>query len=612
MRILYNSKEERFKSPFGTLTPEQPCTLHLHIPVDCRTSAAEVIFDDCNGKLVTSFSMKLEQTKGDYDIFTCQFSLSQCGLYFYYFRINAHTGPFRLFRQGNDTNMEAGEKWQLSCIPADFKTPDWSKGAVMYQIFPDRFYQVGTCDTTGKLGPFWMHEDLSDMPNFRPDAHGEVLNNDFFGGNFRGIQEKLPYLKSLGVGVLYLNPIVKAFSNHRYDAADFKCTDPMLGTQEDFRDLCDAAHRLGIRVIFDGVFNHTGSNSIYFDAKGVFGGGAVSDPDSKYRSWFQFKHYPDEYLSWWGIQTLPCVDKSNPDYIRYLVDDEDSVIAHWMKLGVDGFRLDVVDELPNELVVRLKQRVRELNPEGMLIGEVWEDASNKIAYDVSRRYFVDAELDSVMNYPWQKAIIQYITGKDDGSAFGECVMTIAENYPPQVLACVMNILGTHDTARILNTLATDFRGNKEQQSRRELTDAERERGLRRLLLASVLQYTLPGMPCVYYGDEAGMEGFADPFNRRYFPWGKENTTLQAHYRALGQLKNQTPALQLGDVRVQEAGGGRVCFVRRTVQQTVAVCVNHAPTGWQLPVSGEVLFATEAPSNGVLPANSAAVLERPKQ
>lgn len=609
MRILFDSKNEAYKTPFGTLTPGQSCTLNVSIPSNLQTSAAEVILEDCEGKPAETFPLTRVTIEGDYDIFSCTFRLQRCGLYFYYFRITAVTGPFRLFRQGRDTNMEAGDKWQLSCIPADFQTPDWAKGAVMYQIFPDRFFRSGACSTAGKLQPFHLHENWEDTPEFRPDAHGEVQNNDFFGGNFRGIEEKLPYLKSLGVSVVYLNPVVKAYSNHRYDAADFKTPDPLLGTEEDYRSLCEAAHRLGMHVIFDAVFSHTGSNSIYFDAKGTFGGGAASDPDSPYRSWYQFQHYPDEYTSWWGIKTLPCVNKHEPSYIHYIIDDADSVAAHWMKLGADGFRLDVVDELPDDFVLRLKRRIRSIRPDALLLGEVWEDASNKVAYDVSRRYFVDGELDSTMNYPWQKAIIRFVKGQDDGAALAEAVMTIAENYPPQVLQCVMNLLGTHDTARILTMLGTDFTGSKEQTAERRLTAEERRIGTARLKQAAFLQYTLPGMPSIYYGDEAGMEGFADPFNRRCFPWGKEDGELLAYYQALGRLKTEYAALRYGTVRVEEGAAGRFAFTRQTDGQTLRVYVNRTEALWT-PAVGKVLFAGIPLQNGAIPPGGTAVIECP--
>lgn len=608
MRILYNSKELCYKTPFGTLTPQEDCHICIHIPASCAASRVEVIFQDCDGKPYGVFPLEKTEVRGNYELFSCTFRLADCGIYYYYFKICAITGPFRLFKQGNDTNMEDGEMWQLSCIPADFQTPDWAKGAVMYQIYPDRFFRKGTCDTTGKLEPFWLHDDWYEQPHYLPDEHGEVLNNDFFGGNFKGIQEKLPYLKSLGVSILYLNPVVMAYSNHRYDAADFKRPDPLLGTEEDYRELCEAAHGLGMRVIFDGVFSHTGNNSVYFDAKGIFGGGAVSDPDSPYRSWYQFQHYPDKYLSWWDFYTLPCVDKSNPGYINYIIEDEDSVLAHWMGLGVDGFRLDVVDELPEDFVLKLKRRIRRIRSDAFLIGEVWEDASNKIAYGVPRRYFANGELDSAMNYPWQKAIIRFLRQEEDGAALGEVIMTIAENYPPQVLSCVMNVLGTHDTPRILNALSTDVSGDRMRNGKRHLSAEERKLGLQRLRLAATLEFTLPGIACIYYGDEAGMEGFADPFNRYCFPWGREDESLQDFYRRLSRLKTQTPALKDGDVRVLAAGEGRIVFRRRSKEQTVEVCVNHTDLPMDLPSEGKPLFSTHPILGDTLPPHSAAVIQ----
>jgi glycosidase len=590
MRILFDSRQEKYKTPFGTVTPAQDCILRVLIPTACRAVGAETVLEDCDGQPFAAFPFSPAGREGAYDVFSCTFRLVRCGLYFYYFRITVPSGTFRLFRQGSDTNMEAGDKWQLSCVPAELTVPSWAVGSVLYQIFPDRFYQFGTCDTTGKLQPFWLHAGKSETPCFRPDEHGEVRNNDFYGGNFRGIQEKLPYLKSLGVGILYLNPIVKAFSNHRYDAADFKTPDPLLGTETEFRALCSAAHTLGIRVILDGVFSHTGSNSVYFDANGVFGHGAVSDPASPYREWYQFRHYPDDYTAWWGIRTLPCIDKHNESYANYIIDAEDSVVAHWMALGADGFRLDVVDELPDDFVLRLKRRIRSIRPDALLIGEVWEDASNKIAYGISRRYFVDAELDSVMNYPWQKALIAFVKERDDGAALGGSIMTLAENYPPQVLCCTMNLLGTHDTARILTVLGTEFHGSKEETAERYLTPQERALGLQRLRMAAFLQFTLPGMPSIYYGDEAGMEGFADPFNRRFFPWGREDSALQAYYRALGEMRNSTQELREGDIRVVQAGEGRLLFSRGTEAGCVLVLVNRTSEPWHLEQRGEVCFA----------------------
>ena len=329
--------------------------------------------------------------------------------------------------------------------------------------------------------------------DWRPTPDGKVLNNDFFGGNFKGITEKLPYLASLGVTILYLNPISKSFSSHRYDTGDYKTPDPMLGTEADFTALCNAAHSLGMKVILDGVYSHTGSDSLYFDKNHTFGGtGAYCTKDSPYFSWYQFHNWPESYRSWWDFDTLPTVNKMDPAFVDYIITGEDSVVAHWLKAGCDGFRLDVADELPPEFLSLLKKRIREIRPDALLLGEVWEDASNKQAYGSYCRYFVDGQLDSVMNYPFRTAIINYLRGFDDGRGFADTVMTIAENYPQDVLLCNMNLLGTHDSPRILTALIDDFDGSREEKAKRHLSQPQYELARERLLMASFLQYALPG------------------------------------------------------------------------------------------------------------------------
>lgn len=580
MRILFDSKLSQFKTPFGVLHPGKPCTIHIQIPVSCRTTRVQLLLLRENCSTEREIEMSLQERGELYECYGCTFALERAELYFYCFRITTANEQFRLFKQGNDTNMEAGDLWQLSCVEERYPVPEALRGAVMYQIFPDRFYQSGVCDCAEKLRPYWVHEDKSDVPVYLPDEHGEVLNNDFYGGNLNGICEKLPYLQELGVEILYLNPIFMAFSTHRYDTYDYKRIDPMLGTEADFSALCSRAHALGMKVVLDGVFSHVGSRSPYFQS-------AISNPDSPYRDWFQFKHYPDVYESWWGITTLPFVDKSNESYIRYIIDDEDSVLAHWLRLGADGFRLDVVDELPDAFVERLRRRLRELNPEAILIGEVWEDASNKITYNVRRRYFTGRQLDSVMNYPWQKAILRYVRGEDGGEALGERIMTIAENYPPDVLSAVMNILSTHDTPRALTALVDPTDADRAELAKRHMDELTRERALQLLRMAAFLQFTLPGAPCIYYGDEAGMDGYRDPFNRRCFPWGQENEPLQAFYASLARLKKESPALRRGDVTVVEAGNGRLLFLRKVAGQTLAVCCNRSQQPWRLPNGGRL-------------------------
>ena len=580
MRILFDSKLSQFKTPFGVLRPGERCTMHIQIPVSCRTRQVELLLLREASEPEREISMQRGAVGELYESYGCTFALEQAGLFFYCFRITTENEQFRLYKQGNDTNMEAGDLWQLSCVEDCFPVPEAMQGAVMYQIFPDRFYQSGVCDCAQKLQPYWVHESTDDVPVYLPDARGEVLNNDFFGGNLNGIREKLPYLRSLGVEILYLNPIFMAFSSHRYDTYDYKRIDPMLGTEADFSALCADAHELGMKIVLDGVFSHVGSRSPYFQS-------AIADPNSPYRSWFQFKHYPDVYESWWGITTLPCIDKTNEDYMRFIMDGDDCVLAHWLRLGADGYRLDVVDELPDAFLARLRERLRELKPDAILIGEVWEDASNKVAYGVRRRYFTAQQLDSVMNYPWQKAILRYVRGEDGGEALGERIMTIAENYPPDVLHAVMNILSTHDTPRALTALIDPTDGDRADLAQRHMDAPTREWALHLLRMAAFLQFTLPGAPCIYYGDEAGMDGYRDPFNRKYFPWGREDEALQAFYASLAQLKREAPALRRGDVTVLEAGNGRLLFLRRSETQTLAVCCNRSAQPWRLPSGGRL-------------------------
>lgn len=404
-----------------------------------------------------------------------------------------------------------------------------------------------------------------------------------------GIEKKLPYLKSLGVNVIYLNPIFFAYSNHRYDTADYMKVDPLLGTEEDFKRLCDSAHEQGMRIILDGVFSHTGADSIYFDKLNRFGNGAYSAENSPYKSWYSIaadKSYP----SWWGIETLPCVNELAPSFSDYIITSENSVISHWLSLGADGFRLDVADELPDEFIALLHDRVHRIKKGAIVIGEVWEDASNKISYGVRRKYFTSSELDSVMNYPFRDAIISFIKGASDAFSFSEAIMTICENYPFDVLNRLMTSLSTHDTERIL-TLLSDCERPEGREGRAEyrLSASERETAVSRVLAASFLQFMLPGAPCIYYGDEAGAEGFEDPFNRGFFPWGKEDLRLTAHYQRLAELKNALPELKSGNTLVHSPDNSTV-IIERTLGASSVYAVVSLNEAFEIPEK-EIIFSS---------------------
>jgi len=589
MRILYDSKKLMYKTPFGTLVPNQTCTLNIHIPATVQTTRVVCHLSYEDGREAQQIPLELQLKKGPYESWQGTFSIAETGLYFYYFVIHHTSGSFRLFKQGDDTNMEAGDLWQLSCCPGDFTTPDWAKGATIYQVFPDRFHSAGKVDLTGKLEPYTVHRYWHEDVEWKPTAEGLVLNNDFYGGNFKGITEKMDYIADMGATILYLNPISKSFSSHRYDTGDYKTPDPMLGTEADFTAMCDAAHARGIRVILDGVYSHTGSDSLYFNKNGTFPGkGAYQSPDSPYYSWYTFYRYPDSYHSWWNFDTLPTVNKMDPEFIKYIITDEDSVVAHWLRLGADGFRLDVADELPDEFIKLIRDRIREIKPDAYLLGEVWEDASNKMAYGKRRRYFTDGELDSVMNYPFRTAILDFMRGRDSGAALRNTVMSIVENYPQQVVQCNMNLLGTHDTPRILTALVDDFDGSREEKAKRRLSRNQTDVARDRLMMATFIQYTLPGSPSLYYGDEACMEGYKDPFNRRPYPWGREDWEMLNHFKRLGKLRRDQEVLRLGSIDFFEAGDKHLGYTRSYNGKSLKIYVNRSGDPWEIPYSPMIL------------------------
>ena len=423
--------------------------------------------------------------------------------------------------------------------------------------------------------------DWGGQPYWRPNERGEVTNSDYFGGTLRGIEEKLPYLKSLGVTCLYMNPVFESHSNHRYDTADYSKIDPLLGDEEDFRALCQAAKELGIRVVIDGVFSHTGSDSVYFNREGRYPTpGAYNSQQSPYYPWYSFRQWPDSYDCWWNFDTLPNVQETNPSYDAY-INGKEGIVRKWLAAGASGWRLDVADELPDPFLDNLTAAAKAQRPDALVLGEVWEDASNKTAYGVRRRYLLGQQLDTVMNYPFRDAILGFLLGGDPRN-FAETVESICENYPPQCLRLLMNHIGTHDTERALTILGGEPAGNRgrEWQAAQHLSPEQREIGLKRLRLASLIQYLLPGVPCIYYGDEAGMEGYRDPFNRACYPWGHEGLNLLTWYKGLGQLRAQEkPVLGQGLYRTLHADGNLLAFERfvftETTRESLTVVVNRS-------------------------------------
>ncbi len=512
----------------------------------------------------------------DYFFYDTEIALNS-GLYWYRFFYTSPFGDYFVTKVNGVgiVNLEPiGASWQLTVYDSDFTTPNWIKGGIIYQIFPDRFCDSGKPKKNVPDDRFIV-EDKTKQPTYKQDfSTNDYLGNDYYCGNLEGVRQKLPYLKSLGVNCIYLNPIFEAHSNHRYNTADYLKIDPLLGDEKDFVRLCKDAKKQGIHIILDGVFSHTGDDSIYFNKKQRYAEiGAYNSTDSKYRGWFKFKNWPDDYDAWWGVPTLPETAEENEDFLEFITG-KNGVIRHWLKLGADGWRLDVADELPDVFLDSVRNAVKAEKKDAFLLGEVWEDATNKVSYNARRRFLRGKQLDSVMNYPFANSIVDFVID-GNGEAFMSSILDIIENYPPCSLHTLMNHIGTHDTARILTRLG--FEGevltDRNWQASQSLSAQQRKTATERLMLAATLQYTLPGVPSLYYGDEIGTEGFGDPFCRSFFDWEKADNELTEFYKKLGKFRRENEVFKDGEFIPVHFENGCVAYLRRHNKDFVFVCVN---------------------------------------
>lgn len=493
--------------------------------------------------------------------------------------------------------------FRLLIYEKDFKTPDWFKGGVMYQIFPDRFYKSGR----SPLREGAQNEDDWYAPISQyASKPGDALKNDlFYGGDLWGIAEKLPYLKSLGVSTIYLNPIFKAASNHKYDTGDYTKTDEAFGGNEALDNLITKANAENIKVILDGVFNHTGDDSVYFNKYGNYPGkGAYKNPDSPMRDWYCFGSNDDEYECWWGIKIHPRLNHANEE-CRHFFTGKDGIGASYIKKGCGGWRLDVADELPDVFLDEFRKSVKAADSDALIIGEVWENAADKIAYGVRRRYLRGAQLDSVMNYPFRNAILEFLKNSN-GEFLANTLTEIYSSYPKCVCDCLMNIVGTHDTERIITVLGDRSYSTMSNDglSVRKMSKAERAEGAALLKIASAVQYTVYGVPSVFYGDEAGVEGGRDPFCRAPFPWGREDTELEAWYKRLGDIRKR-PVFAEGDFTILSAGGGYIVF-ERSGEEKIVIAANVKNEALNVGFTGEDLLSGKNFS-GIVEPKSAVIV-----
>ncbi|MCB5953902.1 glycoside hydrolase family 13 protein [Enterococcus sp. CWB-B31] len=579
--IYFNSWLEEYKQPFGAIEKGAAVTFSIAVQESIVEQVLLVVRKEGGERGFEKINMSPEE----HHHYICTYTLEQgAGLYFYYFEIikKESDQDVKTIYCGSDQG-KGGEgvltydsgnlhPYQLTCYEKADPAPDWYRKGIVYQIFPDRFYNGNPHKEISqpKKNTF-IYGTWKDEPMYIKDAEGEIIRWDFYGGNLQGIIEKIPYLKELGVTALYLNPIFESASNHRYDTGDYLAIDGMLGDEKTFLHLLDCLHENDMQLILDGVFSHVGRNSRYFNYDGRYGEGvgAYRNPKSRYRQWFKFSDYPEDYKSWWGVRDLPEADKENSNFQQFIYGEKESVLEKWTAMGVDGWRLDVADELPDFFIEGIRQAVNRY-PEKVLLGEVWEDASNKISYGHRRQYIFGNSLHGVMNYPFRDIILSLLLGKHSAQEAAEKLTVLQENYPADIFANNLNNIGTHDSERIATLLDNHFS---------------------KLTLAVGLMFVLPGVPTIYYGDEAGVTGGKDPENRKFFPWDAIDPDAYTCYQEWTQKRKATEALVYGEF-YPFYSNGLLGVLRYSEQSQFALYLVNAQN--QTASAEELIFTRKPP------------------
>ena len=523
-----------FKFPKGVVVKNNE--VRFHIDLECEFKPRFVYFMIKTDE--ESEYKYLEMTEKNGYEFVYKFEKS--GHYWYNFQIVVNDEYLYLNRTYDNYSYlshEKGEDFLQLVTEKEYSCKDSMQGGIIYQIFVDRFCKVGEVK---ERKPLILRDDWGG--NIQKNTTNPlIINLEVFGGNIQGIISKLDYLQKLGVTTIYLNPISQANSSHKYDTSDYMKIDDMFGTELEFKKLVDLAKAYGMKIVIDGVYNHTGSDSIYFNKNGTFNTlGAYKSKESRFYNWYDFENYPDKYKCWWGIDTLPSIKHNSEDFQNYIAG-ENGVLEKFLKLGVFGVRLDVVDEIGHNYLTKICDSIRENKKDALIIGEVWEDASTKIAYGKRRGYFLGHELNSVMNYPLKEALLNFILHNNANHFYYVCQI-IEDNYPEFVKHNLMNLIDSHDTRRILSILE------------------EGNHVMERLKIISALQYGFYGNPSIFYGDEVGIREDEPDFCRKCFPWGNENKEILQWYKFLGELRKHK-VFKKGKMEPLKAEDGIIIFKR---------------------------------------------------
>ena len=556
IQVLHDSQSIEFRKPFGAVEVGQKVKLSINVDKEIIVAIELIQFDGTK----LNIGMEKEYLNNGKFRYSVEIDISDAlGILEYYFILI--DGYDRLYYGNNNDHLGGiGQIYTYNPVPYQITVykksfvPNWYKEGVIYQILIDRFYNGNENNNINspKKNSF-IYGRWSDTPMYIRDNRGKIIRWDFYGGNLRGIIKKLDYIKSLGVNILQLSPIFKSPSCHKYDTSNYEIIDEMFGTNDDFKELCEIAKNKGIRIILDIILGYTSSDSKYFNKLGNFDEiGAYNSPNSKYHNWYRFIRYPYQYESWWGIDERPSINPMQKGFIEYIIKGNNSIIKKWMEFGISGWKLNIIDELPDEFIELIRSRMREIDEEAVLLGDVWEDASNKISYSKRRKYLQGKEVQAATNYPLRESLINFIKGYIKSDRLKKRIMSLYENYPRESFYGNINIIGTNDTERILTVL---------------------DENIELLKLMIVVQFTLPGVPLICYGDETGIKGGKEPDNRKSFPWGRENKEITEFYRKIINIRNSQNAVKRGSITVFETDPDILAFERSYQNERILVLVN---------------------------------------